>query len=60
MGFSFSEVIDGLKENGFIKKMDSADHKSTMTSSLKCNQCSYLPKNMPDLKDHLLTHTNNF
>ncbi|CAG4947353.1 unnamed protein product [Parnassius apollo] len=52
----YKDILEELKENGFIKKMENDVHKSLMATPLKCNQCNYVPKNMPQLKDHLLSH----
>lgn len=54
---SFSDVLRELKENGLIQKMPSETHKKLMSTELQCNQCSYKPKNMPQLKEHLLSHS---
>lgn len=53
---SFADVLEELKLNGTIKKISNDEHKSLMSSPLKCNQCDHIPKNMPQLKEHLLSH----
>ncbi|XP_075979026.1 aprataxin [Anticarsia gemmatalis] len=52
----YEEILQELKENGSIKKISPEQHKSLMSSELQCNQCSFKPKTMPQLKQHLLTH----
>lgn len=53
---SFLGILKELKENGSIQKISNETHKKLMSIELQCNQCSYKPKNMPQLKEHLLTH----
>ncbi|KAI5645347.1 scavenger mRNA decapping enzyme c-term binding domain-containing protein [Phthorimaea operculella] len=52
----YEDLLKELRENGCIKKISNEDHKSLMATLLKCNQCNYMPKNMPNLKEHLLSH----
>ncbi|KAM3966219.1 aprataxin [Aphomia sociella] len=52
----YQDVLKGIKENCGVKKISSELHKSLMETELMCNQCNYKPKNMPQLKEHLLTH----
>ncbi|XP_050351632.1 aprataxin [Nymphalis io] len=52
----YEDLMRKLNENGFIQKISNETHKLLMSSPLKCNQCSFEPKNMPQLKQHLLTH----
>ncbi|XP_013190580.1 aprataxin [Amyelois transitella] len=52
----YQDVLKELKENGSIKKISSELHKSLMATELVCNQCDFKPKNMPQLKEHLVTH----
>lgn len=54
--YIFSDVLKKLKEDGCMEKISSETHKVLMSTPLKCNQCSFEPKNMPQLKQHLLTH----
>ncbi|KOB69282.1 Aprataxin [Operophtera brumata] len=53
----YDDVLRELKENGSIQKMTSESHKKLMSTELQCNQCSYKPKNMPQLKEHLRSHS---
>lgn len=52
----FTDVLNKLKEDGSIDKMSPETHKSFMSIPLKCNQCDFEPKTMPQLRQHLLTH----
>ncbi|XP_026762665.1 aprataxin [Galleria mellonella] len=52
----YQDVLKGIKEDGGIKKISNELHKSLMSTELICNQCNFKPKNMPQLKEHLLTH----
>ncbi|XP_026499208.2 aprataxin [Vanessa tameamea] len=53
---SYEELIKKLTEDGYIQKISNDTHKILMSLPLKCNQCSFEPKNMPQLKQHLLSH----
>ncbi|KAG6444824.1 aprataxin [Manduca sexta] len=53
----YEDVLQELKKDGLVKKMPPEIHKNFMAAPIKCNQCSYEPKNMPNLKEHLLSHT---
>uniref|UniRef100_A0A2A4J3D9 HIT domain-containing protein n=1 Tax=Heliothis virescens TaxID=7102 RepID=A0A2A4J3D9_HELVI len=55
----YADVLEELKKNGCINKMSPELHKSLMATELKCNQCTFKPKNMPELKEHLLKHIMN-
>ncbi|KAH9630440.1 hypothetical protein HF086_016978 [Spodoptera exigua] len=52
----YTEVLEELKEKGCVTKMTPELIQSCKSSALQCNQCSYKPKTMPQLKEHLLTH----
>ncbi|CAG4950040.1 unnamed protein product [Colias eurytheme] len=52
----YKDVLKKLKEDGYIDKISPEAHKKFMSTPLKCNQCDFEPKNMPQLKQHLLTH----
>ncbi|KAJ0178229.1 hypothetical protein K1T71_006052 [Dendrolimus kikuchii] len=52
----YRDILKELKESGSIKKISNDIHKQLMMTPLKCNQCEFQPKNMPHLKDHLLSH----
>ncbi|CAH2239286.1 jg6866 [Pararge aegeria aegeria] len=52
----YEDLLRKLKENGCIERISSDMHKGLISTPLKCNQCSFEPKNIPQLKQHLLTH----
>lgn len=56
MYVSLTDVLEELKKNGSIKKVSSDEHKKLTSIPLKCNQCDHMPKNVPQLKEHLLSH----
>ncbi|XP_011169808.1 aprataxin isoform X2 [Solenopsis invicta] len=51
-----SDVCHQLREKGTIKKKEPNKCMEYLNTKLKCHKCSTQPKNMPDLKRHLLTH----
>ncbi|KAL6256246.1 hypothetical protein P5V15_012362 [Pogonomyrmex californicus] len=53
-----SNVCRELREEGEIKKISMQKCMDYLKTDLKCYKCSMQPKNMPDLKRHLLTHIN--
>ncbi|CAH0398797.1 unnamed protein product [Chilo suppressalis] len=55
---NYEDILKELKETGSIKKISPDLHKKLLATPLQCNQCSFKPKNMPDLKDHLMSHMN--
>ncbi|XP_068618328.1 aprataxin [Battus philenor] len=52
----YEDVLEELTKYGCIKKITNDEHKKLMTTPLKCNQCAFIPKNIPQLKEHLLSH----
>ncbi|OWR42194.1 aprataxin [Danaus plexippus plexippus] len=54
----YDDLLKTLEEDGVIQKISSDTHKSLLSQPLKCNQCEFTPKNMPQLKQHLLSHVN--
>jgi hypothetical protein len=50
------DIRQSLEENGKVKKLSDTKIKEFKDSALRCNHCDYLPKNMPDLKQHLTKH----
>ncbi|CAH0547720.1 unnamed protein product [Brassicogethes aeneus] len=50
------EVIKSLEDNGKVVLPSKEECKKFMETPLKCHKCSVIPKNMPDLKKHILTH----
>ena len=53
---SSQSVIQQLKEEGRVRTPTSGQAKDLLSLPLKCNQCDYFPKNIPDLKRHLNDH----
>lgn len=51
-----STVIEHLEKYGEVERPSEVTIKQFVDKPLKCNTCTYIPKNMPDLKKHLLTH----
>lgn len=49
-------VIKDLEEYGEVQRPADDVIKNFIEQKLKCNSCNYVPKHMPDLKKHLLTH----
>lgn len=52
----FTDICKQLQERGELKKLKSEESAEYLNTPLKCHKCSVTPKNMPDLKRHLLTH----
>ncbi|XP_070163151.1 aprataxin [Polyergus mexicanus] len=52
-----SDVSRQLHEEGEIKKISSQKCIDYLNTRLKCHKCTLQPKNMPDLKRHILIHT---
>ncbi|XP_043248604.1 aprataxin-like [Colletes gigas] len=50
------DICNQLHVNGELKKLKSEDSAVYLNTPLKCHKCPATPKNMPDLKKHLLTH----
>ena len=52
------KVIEILEEFGQIRPEDLGDDmKNLLKTDLICNQCNFKPKNMPQLKEHLKSHS---
>ncbi|XP_072744434.1 aprataxin [Anoplolepis gracilipes] len=51
-----SDVSCQLHEEGEINKVSPERCKDYLNTKLKCHKCTLQPKNMPDLKRHILTH----
>ncbi|XP_076241304.1 aprataxin [Calliopsis andreniformis] len=51
-----TDICNQLRERGELKKLKSEDSAEYLNTTLKCHKCSATPKNMPDLKRHLLVH----
>jgi aprataxin len=52
----FPEVISEVETQGKITPMTNDKAKKLMETPLKCHKCSFLAKNMPTLKSHILVH----
>jgi len=50
------KVIDGLKSENKEPIHSSEYYKNLLSAPLKCHKCSFTPKTLPDLKNHLLMH----
>ncbi|XP_061398069.1 aprataxin-like protein [Musca vetustissima] len=53
---NYEDLITQLEKNDKVKRLDSSTLKELGNMELKCNQCSYVAKNIPTLKQHLLEH----
>lgn len=51
-----SVVVEHLEKFDKVKRPPDDVIKKMIEKPLLCNTCSYVPKHMPDLKKHLLTH----
>ncbi|EFA00986.1 aprataxin [Tribolium castaneum] len=52
------DVIKDLEKNGKIILPPREVCKKLMETPLKCHKCDVKPKNMPELKKHIVTHFN--
>ncbi|XP_050518723.1 aprataxin [Diabrotica virgifera virgifera] len=50
------DVIESLETHGKVCILTPAQCKTLIAAPLKCHKCDYKPKNMPDLKKHILSH----
>ncbi|XP_075146042.1 LOW QUALITY PROTEIN: aprataxin [Haematobia irritans] len=53
----YEDLMDQLKKTNEVKRLDSALIKELSNMDLKCNQCVFIAKNIPTLKQHLLEHS---
>lgn len=51
-----TDVYDTIEKYGKLTKPDDVVIKKLLATDIQCNQCKYKPKNMPDLKNHLIEH----
>ncbi|KAJ8919697.1 hypothetical protein NQ315_006225 [Exocentrus adspersus] len=51
-----TDVVQSLKQNGRVVLPGREQCKKFMEQQLQCHKCDYKPKNMPDLKGHILKH----
>ncbi|XP_053951652.1 aprataxin-like protein isoform X1 [Anastrepha ludens] len=52
----YQDVTTRLKADGCIKRLTKEKIQQLTTCALECNQCEFVPKNVPDLKRHLFDH----
>lgn len=50
------DVIRGLEESGKVQLLSSEKCKEYLNTPLQCHKCSVRPKNIPELKRHIITH----
>ncbi|XP_077288947.1 aprataxin isoform X2 [Arctopsyche grandis] len=50
------DLIRAIDDTGSISKMSKQVHKELINTPLKCHKCNFVPKTMPNLKEHLLSH----
>lgn len=50
------DIIENLKKNGKIQLPPRERCKEYLETPLKCHKCNHTPKNMPELKKHILSH----
>ncbi|KAM7363558.1 aprataxin [Cochliomyia hominivorax] len=55
---NYEDLFKQIQEFGQVKRLDSANLIALRNNELKCNQCEFVAKNMPTLKQHLLQHLN--
>ncbi|XP_013107621.2 aprataxin-like protein isoform X1 [Stomoxys calcitrans] len=53
---NYEDMLVQLEETNQVKRLESALIKELGNMDLKCNQCAFVAKNMPSLKQHLLEH----
>lgn len=54
--YKITDICNQLREKGELKKLKSEESAQYLNTPLKCHKCPATPKNMPDLKRHLLIH----
>ena len=52
-----NDVIQELRNKGFVKKPEKEIVKDWLNTALKCHKCEYVPKHFPDLKEHIKSHS---
>lgn len=52
----FLDVHREIKQNGKVHEPSADISKKLLTTALQCHKCDFSPKNMPDLKQHLMSH----
>lgn len=51
-----SDVHQEIKRNGTVVKPTPEISKKFLATALRCHKCDFTPKNVPDLKQHLIVH----
>ncbi|XP_017887912.1 aprataxin isoform X2 [Ceratina calcarata] len=51
-----TDICKELRETGELKEQKFEDSTAYLNVPLKCHKCSATPKNMPELKRHLMVH----
>jgi len=49
-------ICDTLKKEGCIERLSKDKIEELLNTPLACNQCEFVPKNLPTLKEHLQDH----
>ncbi|XP_063704526.1 aprataxin [Culicoides brevitarsis] len=52
----FHDLRSELEKTGKINRISEIRAKELLSMPLKCNSCDFQPKNIPNLKQHLLSH----
>lgn len=52
----FSEFIRRIEVDGKVTRLNPEVAKKILSRPLKCHRCDAMPKNMPELKKHILQH----
>ncbi|PSN39836.1 Aprataxin [Blattella germanica] len=53
-----SKIIADVEKHGKVIPESKEKLKKYIDTPLKCHKCEFVPKNMPTLKTHILTHVN--
>lgn len=54
--YIFVDVSNAIEENGKLEKPSQEYTKELLGTPLKCHKCNFIPKNIPNLKEHLKNH----
>lgn len=50
----FADIHNEIRRKGRLEKPSDITCKQLLSSELQCHRCRYKPKNMPDLKSHII------
>uniref|UniRef100_A0A1Y1N8F8 HIT domain-containing protein n=1 Tax=Photinus pyralis TaxID=7054 RepID=A0A1Y1N8F8_PHOPY len=53
---SSADICQQFEAEGVVKLPKSEVCRKLLDTPLKCHKCSFVPKHMPNLKDHILSH----